>query len=179
MIKKRSGQEQKDIKTVAGKILSYISKHPGVHFNDLQRALDLAFGTLQYHLNQMERKNKIIVLRKEYKTLYFPPAFRDPINQKIMIFLRQRIPRALILNLLEHSEKPGHELTQLLKITKSTLSYYTSRLEKLGILKIKVVGREKLYSVNRPERVAKLLSVYRKSFGDELVDRFVELWVRI
>ncbi len=160
-------------------ILEYITNHPGVHFNDLLRALDLAAGTLQYHLNQMERKHKIIVLRKEYKTVYFPTTMDDPIDQNIIVLLRQRISRTLLMILLEHSEKSGSELTKLLKITKSTLSYYTSRIEKLGLLKTKVVGREKRFSVKQPERIARLLTEHRKSFGDEVVDRFVELWVRI
>jgi predicted transcriptional regulator len=149
-------------------ILKYITKTPGVHFNDLQRALDLAPGTLQYHLNRMEKGGKVIVVRKEYKTLYFPISIRDPTDQKIIILLRQRIPRTLLLILLEHTEKTGHELKDSLKITKSTLSYYTRHLEK-----------EKRFSVSEPERVAKLLSEHKKSFGDEMVDRFVDLWVRI
>lgn len=168
-----------DDKTLDSKIIEYINKNPGVHFNDLLRALNLAAGTLQYHLNKMEQQKQIIVIRKEYKTLYFPPSLRDPQDQKIMILLRQKIPRNLLLILLEHKEKSGHELTKLLSITKSTLSYYTKRLEELGILKTAIEGREKRFSVAQPEKVAQLLSEHKKSFSDELVDRFVDLWVRI
>lgn len=171
--------DQKNEENLDSVILKYITKTPGVHFNDLQRALDLAPGTLQYHLNRMEKGGKVIVIRKEYKTLYFPISIRDPADQKIIIMLRQRIPRTLLLILLEHTEKTGHELKDSLKITKSTLSYYTRHLEKLGILNIKIEGREKRFSVSEPERVAKLLSEHKKSFGDEMVDRFVDLWVRI
>jgi predicted transcriptional regulator len=170
---------QKNEESLDSVIFDYITNNPGVHFNDLQRALDLAPGTLQYHLNRMEKTEKIIVLRKEYKTLYFPPSMRDPADQKIILFLRQRIPRALLLILLEHPGKTGYELKKLLKITKSTLSYYTRHLEKLGVLEIKVEGREKRFSVSEPQRVAKLLTEHKKSFGDEMVDRFVDLWIRI
>ena len=169
----------KDKRILAKEILSYITKNPGIHFNDLLRALNLFPGTLQYHLNQLERTGEVIVLRKKYHTSYFPPSIKDPFDQKIMVLLRQRIPRNLFLILLEHSEKTGHELTVLLKITKSTLSYYTSRLDKLGILKIKAEGREKKFSVIKPERIKKLLIEFKRSLGDEMVDRFVELWVRI
>ena len=75
--------------------------------------------------------------------------------------------------------KSGLELAGLLKITKSTLSYYTKRLVVLDILSIKTEGREKRYSVNNPKRAAKLLKEYQISFGDEVVNRFVDLWVRI
>jgi DNA-binding transcriptional ArsR family regulator len=73
----------------------------------------------------------------------------------------------------------GHELTELLNITKSTLSYYTHHLEKLDVIDIIVDGREKRYSVKDPARITELIKKHKKSFGDELVDRFVEVWVRI
>ena len=171
--------EQKEDKPLADSIVSYISSHPGIHFNDLLRALNIAAGTLQYHLNQMEGSEAIIVHRKRYYTRYFPPEMKDPTDQKIMVLLRQRIPRSLLLHLLEFQENTGTELTKVLNITKSTLSYYTTRLEKLGMLNIKVVGREKRFSVVGPQRIANLLKEHQKSFGDEMVDRFVDLWVRI
>ena len=174
-----SEPKQEVSKNLESRILSHITKHPGIHFNDLHRALNLAPGTLQYHMYRLVRDKKVIVIRGEYKTLYFPPKLIDPADQKIIILLRQRIPRTLLLILLEQSEKSGHELTKLLNITKSTLSYYIKRLTKLGVLKIKIEGREKRYSVNQPDRIANLLIKHKKSFGDELVDRFVDLWVRI
>ena len=173
------GQTQDDKKNANAQILSYIKQNPGVHFNDLVRALKFAPGTLQYHLTRMEKEKEIIVLRKEYNTLYFPRSLENPLDQKIMILLRQRIPRNLLLILLEHKIKSGQDLIKSLKITKSTLSYYIRRIEKLGILIIHIKGREKLFSLDRPERIARLLQEHKKSFGDELVDRFVDLWVRI
>ena len=35
------------------------------------------------------------------------------------------------------------------------------------------------YSLKEPKRIAELIKRHKKSFGDELVDRFVEVWVRI
>ena len=171
--------KQLEKSSVATAILAYITKNPGVHFKDLNRTLHLAPGTLQYHLNRMEESNIVIVQRKKYHTSYFPPSMKDPLDQKIMVLLRQDIPRKLIILLLEKSEKSGLELAKSLKITKSTLSYYTKRLVELGILSIKIEGREKRYSVTNPQRTGNLLKDYKSSFGDEVVNRFVDLWVRI
>ena len=179
MARNKKQRKQSETRPVAAAILAYITKHPGVHFKDLNRALQLAPGTLQYHLNRMEESQTIIVLRKKYITSYFPTSMKDPLDQKIMVLLRQEIPRTFIILLLEENDKPGSELVKSLKITKSTLSYYTKRLVELGILSIRIKGREKRYTVNNPERTAKLLKEYKKSFGDELVNRFVDLWVRI
>ncbi|WP_455392495.1 winged helix-turn-helix transcriptional regulator [[Eubacterium] cellulosolvens] len=177
--KQKREQKLKVDETLSSKIRKHITNTPGVHFNDLLRTFNIAPGTLQYHLNRMERREDIIVLRGKYKTLYFPETLTDPVDQKIILILRQRLPRNLLLILLEESHKTGSELTKLLNITKSTLSYYTHHLEKLGVLKSKVEGRTKRYSVKDPERIAKVLKEHRRSFGDEMVDRFVELWVRI
>jgi predicted transcriptional regulator len=172
-------QADPNTESLVAVIMKYITAHPGIHFNELHRVLNLAPGTLQYHLNRLEHNGKIIVLRMEYKTMYFPPGVSNPLDQKIMVLLRQELPRKLILHLLEKKERSGKELLELLKVTKSTLSYYTKRLEKLEVLKITISGREKRYSVTRPERIAQLITDYKKSFGDKMVDRFVELWVRI
>jgi predicted transcriptional regulator len=178
-VRKTTGHEVDDDKNIALDILSYIKNNPGQHYNNILRALKLAPGTLQYHLNRMERANEIIVIRKKYYTRYFPVSMKHPLDQKIMVLLRQNIPRQLFLILLEDSEKSGHELSDLLNVTKSTLSYYMRHLEKLDILNIKSEGREKLYSLKNPKRIAELLRIHKKSFGDEMVDRFVEVWVRI
>lgn len=175
----RQEEGQKDEKSLADDILSFVKDHPGVHFNNILQILELSPGTLQYHLNRMERAKNVIVLRKRYYTRYFPLSMDDTVNQNIIILLRQRIPRKLLLILMEQPGKAGHELTQLLKITKSTLSYYTKRLEEIGVLNVNIEGREKRYSVIKPERIAQLLIEHKKSFKDEMVDRFVELWVRI
>lgn len=179
MPKKTPMKEQKNKKEIALNILSYISNNPGIHFNKMQRTLNVAAGTLQYHLNRMERAEKIIVVRKKYYTRYFPVTMKHPIDQNIMVILRQNLPRKLILILLESSERTGHELTELLNITKSTLSYYIRQLERLDVIKINVIGREKRYSIKNPNRITNLLKKHKKSFGDDMVDRFIEVWVRI
>lgn len=179
MAKKKQNSTHTNDRQVHLTIVTYIKKNPGNHFNNLQRALSLAPGTLQYHLNRMEKANEIVVVRKQYYTRYFPSSMKDPADRKLMVLLRQKIPRTLLMLLIEHSGRTGTELARSLNINKSTLSYYTTRLEKLGVIKIQSKGREKRFSVNQPERISKLLSDYKKSFGDEMVDRFVDLWVRI
>jgi predicted transcriptional regulator len=179
MVGNTQDQGGKYKKRIVSNILSYITDNPGQHYNNMLRALKIAPGTLQYHLNRMERSHEIIVLRKRYYTRYFPVSMENPVDQKIMVLLRQNIPRKLLIILLEDTEKTGHELVELLNVTKSTLSYYMRHLEKLDVLYINIEGREKRYSLKNPERIAELIKKHKKSFGDEMVDRFVEVWVRI
>jgi predicted transcriptional regulator len=173
------GEDLEDKKEMALQIISYIDNNPGQHYNNILRALKIAPGTLQYHLNRMERAKKIIVVRKKFYTRYFPKTMKHPVDQNIMVVLRQKIPRNLLLLLMEGSDKTGHELAELLNVTKSTLSYYTRQLEKLDVINITIDGREKRYSLKDPARIAELIKKHKKSFGDEMVDRFVEVWVRI
>jgi predicted transcriptional regulator len=179
MVRNSPAKEERYKKRISYNIIQYITNNPGQHYNNILRALNIAPGTLQYHLNRMERSNDIIVVRKKYFTRYFPISMENPVDQKIMVLLRQNIPRKLLIILLEESEKTGHELTDLLNVTKSTLSYYMRHLEKLEVLNIDVKGREKIYSLKDQTRIAELLSKHKKSFGDDMVDRFVEVWVRI
>jgi predicted transcriptional regulator len=172
-------ENEKDNKKVAMKLISYINNNPGQHYNNILRALKLAPGTLQYHLNRMEREGKVIVVRDKFYSRYFPESMKHPIDRNIMVVLRQKIPRKLLLILLDNGERTGYELAESLKITKSTLSYYIRHLDKLDIINIEIDGREKRYSLKDPKRIAQLIKKHKKSFADELVDRFVEVWVRI
>lgn len=52
-------------------ILAYLKAHPGVHFRELLRALDMGSGALQYHLSVLERAGMIVPQRAGMYLRYF------------------------------------------------------------------------------------------------------------
>ena len=39
-------------------ILQFIQKNPGCHLREIKRVLDMSMGTIQYHLNLLERSEE-------------------------------------------------------------------------------------------------------------------------
>ena len=58
----------------------------------------------------------------------------------------------------------------------SSLSFHVKKLVKAEVIERTKKGRVSLFHIQDPERVAKVLIARRRSFLDELVDRFVSTW---
>jgi hypothetical protein len=55
----------------------HIRTHPGIHFNALVRALDLAPGQTQYHLKRLLADNTVVAEHLYGRTHYYPPDYND------------------------------------------------------------------------------------------------------
>jgi predicted transcriptional regulator len=60
-------------------IFNHILAHPGVSFNILKKVFSLTDGTLRYHINYLERTEKITFGLEKGKRLYFPHQNAIPI----------------------------------------------------------------------------------------------------
>ena len=49
--------------------------HPGEHFNAVTRALDLASGQVQYHLNKLRNQGQIVEEHLYGRTHYYTPKY--------------------------------------------------------------------------------------------------------
>lgn len=47
--------------------------HPGIHFSELVRQLDLAPGQVQYHLKRLRAEDSVVDERLYDRTHYYPP----------------------------------------------------------------------------------------------------------
>ncbi len=90
-------------KELAGRqkeIFLFIERNPGTHLRELQRRLDLtSMGNLEYHVQMLE-KLKLIVEKHEggYKRYY--PLHGAVKNKELLAFLRQKMPRRIVLLIL-------------------------------------------------------------------------------
>ena len=108
---------------------------------------------------------------------YFPGGQIDKDKQRILSALRQEIPRGIVLFLLMNPGTTHGELLVNFTISGGTLSYHTSKLSSMGVIKVDKIGRESKMTVIDPDKVADLLIVYRRTFLDKLVDDFVAAYV--
>lgn len=160
-------------------IFEHIKEYPGSYLRKMQDELDLSTGQLEYHLNHLNKKG--LVSREEVgnKKRYFVNEDVDYPDREILSFLRQKVPRKVLLRLTEEGEMGFSSLQECVDISKSTLSFHLKKLKENDIIEARKEGRRKIYSCVDREKIAQVLITYKSSFIDEAVDSFVDTWTEL
>ncbi len=153
------------------RLWQHIARRPGLYLRELQRETGLAMGALEYHLNQLTKAQLLSVIDDGRKR-YFPSPMENE-DRHVLAFLRQELPRRILVATLQTSPVPKAVLQTDLHVARSTLDYHLQRLEAVGLVLVAHAGRDRLVSVTQPERVERLLVTYRSTFLDRTVDAFL------
>jgi predicted transcriptional regulator len=107
-------------------VFNYIQSYPGVSFGSIQRFFDVNESTLKYHLNYLERSNKIYSKREGKRRCYFCEnhSGEHPENQNGVDLNVLNKNQKMILNLVhKHPGVTKKELLTKTKLNRNTLSY--------------------------------------------------------
>ena len=162
------------------KLYSEIKKAPGIHFRELKRRTGLAIGALQYHLDVLV-KARIIKAQKRGKFIrYFSVVGEHSESEKLTLgLLREESVRKIVLLLIEKKRATNSQLSRFLELAPSTVSFHMQKLLKAGLVEKKRTPKRTYFYLVNPGEAKGLLVSYKKSFLDELVDSFVEMWEEI
>jgi len=161
------------------RIYGEISAFPGMYFRELQRTLGLEVGETEYHLSYLERAGLISAQIEGNRKRYFAKGALDERERRLLSLLRQEVPRQIAMEILLAGKRSFHDLLETVGKAKSTVSFHLSKLSEAGHLHVERVGKESVYSLEDPERIAKALITYKGTFADEAVDRFAEAWLNL
>ena len=162
---------------VRNKIYKVVEGAPGLHFREIQRRTNLAIGSLQYHLEYLQKKHLLRSEREGKFVRYY--AIRAPdlgADTQLMNLLRQQSIRRIALFLLTRKRASNAAIAAAIGVSPSTASWHIDKLIKTNIVTKKRRGRKCSFYLVEPDRVRNLILNYRKSFLDELVDGFAEIW---
>lgn len=166
---------------VRRKIYDVIEHSPGLHFREIQRRCELAVGSLQYHLDYLQ-KHHIIRTQTEGKFVrYYSVRGRQvgegqthEIGQKTMAFLRHESTRKIILFLLSQKRANNERIAEEIQLSPSTTSWHLDKLVEAGVLIRQREGRKSFFELVNASAAQQLLITFKKSFLDQAVDNFVE-----
>lgn len=157
-----------------GSILAAIEAHPGIHFSGLVHNLNLAPGQVQYHLRQLQAKNRVVRDHYHGQTHYYPPAF-DEWERRALAILRRETAGDIVAHLLEEGQTPPGVIASELDIVRSTMEWHLDRLVDQGLVeKQRKNGRIVLLAAP-PRDTVRLLRDADPKLGDRLVDRFTRI----
>ncbi len=158
-------------------IYKTIERSPGLHFRELQRRTQTAVGSLQYHLDYLQRSHLVRAFKEGRFTRYYSVRGKQLGEQTtLMSLLRRQSLRRIAIFLLTKKRATNLQIAQELGIAPSTVSWHLGKLMEKEIVEKKRRGRKSYFTLKNPEEVSSLLVGYKRSFLDEAVERFVEIW---
>lgn len=157
------------------RIYRHVVTHPGEHFNGLARALDLAPGQVQYHLQRLERQDRVVAERVYGRTHYYPTTYDEDQRRSIAV-LQRETARDVLFYLLEHGPTSPGIVADEIGIARSTLEWHLDHLlEQDLVCKRREEGNRVTLVVREPTEVLGLLQDVTPKLPQRLVDRFGRL----
>ncbi|MDP2666286.1 MAG: winged helix-turn-helix transcriptional regulator [Candidatus Diapherotrites archaeon] len=168
---------------VRNRIYTIIDSSPGLHFREIQRRANLAVGSLQYHLDYLQ-KYHIIRTQKEGKFVRYYAVRNTGMGEgdagkKTMAFLRHASTRKILLFLLQEKRANNETIATHIALSPSTTSWHLDKLVKENVLSRVRDGRKTFFAIVDPILAQRLVVDYQKSFLDDAVDNFVEMIVTL
>lgn len=154
-------------------LLRYIEENPGIRYRELLRKTGLVNGVLTYHLAALETTDVVKVERQSRMTRYYPVSVSDS-ESGILRFIRHDPVRQIVLFILDHELCTFNEIVDHTKKAPSTVSSHLKRLKEAGIISVRY-GEYQLYRLSQKDLIADVLSKYKASFADRVVDNYAEL----
>ncbi len=159
-------------------VLQFIQKNPGCHMRQIQRDLDMAMGTIQYHLSSLEEMGKIISERADSHRFYFPIGSFGDFEKSILKILNQDSAREILLFIIERKNPTQTDIVENIKISSGTANWHLIRLLEYGIITEEREGKFKRYHLKgKPDVVIKLLQNYHASRWNSWSNKLAELFL--
>ena len=155
-------------------IADHVQDNPGVHFNAVVRALDLAPGQVQYHLRRLRSEETVVTENVRGRTHLYPPEYDDWERAALAMF-RRETARDLLAHLLDAGEATPTELADELGVARSTVEWHLDELTTRDLVDKHREGNRVRLELVRPEATADLLGEITPSLPERMVDRFTRL----
>jgi len=152
------------------RIFLFVQRNPGVHFREMLRAMDLPIGQLEFHLNEMVKRELLTKEQTAGNSRFYVRDRFGKEEKQAMGFLRKEVSRDIILFLLENPGATPTKILQTFSFTGPNLSYHLKRMERAGMLRTELKGRERNYYVSDPAMVKDLLVMYRTTLLSKVLD---------
>ena len=167
---------QKKTNSIQDKIVKCVNEIPGIRYRELLRITGISNGVLSYHLNLLDNSGKIRVNRVNNRvTRYF--SYDVSLHETYVIgLLRQETSRKIIMYILEKGTCGFNDIIIHTRKVPSTISWHMARLKAANIVKVRKQYEFNYYEIGMDKLILQdLLSKYKSSFTEKIVDNYVDM----
>ena len=161
-------------------ILAFIKTHPGAHFRQIKRELNLAMGVVQYHLNKLEKESRVSSRRRGLYKRFYPNLKFGDAQLEILDVLSQESERDLLLFLIQNPDATQKELAEYGGISPASINWHMRRLASSGLVEPRREGANVRYFVKGDRReILALLQNYHPTVWEKWADRLADTLMEI
>jgi DNA-binding transcriptional ArsR family regulator len=124
-----------------------LCENPGTYLLELVNLLESPLGTLTWHLRILEREGLVKSIKFAGKRLYFPKMLRSQEAEMAYLTLRSETARKVFAFVVNNPGCYQEQMAENLGVHHDTVRWHVSRMEDVGLLKVKRVGRKKKHNL--------------------------------
>ena len=167
-----------DLNSNTLKVLQYIQQNPGSHLRKIKKELELSMGTVQYHLNLLEKNGKTISERHNLHRHYFPVGMFGNNEKNVLKILNQETTREILLFIIEKRDPTQTDIVEHAKISAPSVNWQIKRLVKIGLINVISDGKYKRYSIlGNSTYIINLMKNYHPAIWDVWTERLAETFL--
>ena len=161
------------------RVLQHIQENPGCHLRQIKRELDMSMGTIQYHLNLLDKQGKVSTERQNLHKYYFPIGLFEQNERDILKILNQETAREILMIILE--KKPTQtDIANIIKISPASVNWHIKRLVELGLILEQKDGKFKRYTLGADSKhIVSLMKNYHPNIWNKWSNRLAEMFLSL
>jgi predicted transcriptional regulator len=162
-------------------ILRFIQENPSCHLRKIRRELDLAMGTVQYHLDKLEKAGKISSQKQGLHKYYFAIGAFEENEKQLLEVLSNETAREILMFIVEQKKYPSQtEISKYMRISSASVSWQIKRLQDSRIVDEIREGKFKRYKLHGDSKqVVALLKNYYPNIWNRWSNRLAEMFLSL
>ena len=162
------------------RVLQHIKENPGCHLRQIKRELAMSMGTIQYHLNLLEKQGKVSSEKQNLHKYYFPIGLFEQNERDILKILNQETAREILLRILESKNPTQTDIANTIKISPASVNWHIKRLTELGLILEQKDGKFKRYSLGiDTKHIVSLMKNYHPNMWNRWSNRLAEMFLSL
>lgn len=173
------GSPQPEANT-ADQILRFIQENPSCHLRKIKKELDLAMGTVQYHLDKLEKGGRITSQRQGLHKYYFVVGAFEENEKQLLEVLSNETAREILMFIIEQKYPSQSEISKHMRISSPSVSWQIKRLQDYRVIDEIKEGKFKRYKLHGDSnQVVALLKNYYPSIWNRWSNRLAEMFLSL
>lgn len=141
-------EQDKSLHSNTDRILKFIHERPACHLRQIKKELGISMGTVQHHLNRLEKEGKITSVRNGLYKYYFPIGMFQAKERNLLQILSQETARDILFFIVEKKNPSQSDIVTSIGISSAAVNWHISRLLELDLIDENKDGKFKRYKLN-------------------------------
>jgi predicted transcriptional regulator len=161
-------------------ILRFIEENPSCHLRKIKKELDLAMGTVQYHLDRLEKAGRITSQKQGLHKHYFLVGAFEENEKQLLEVLSNETAREILMFIIEQKYPSQSEISKHIAISSPSVSWQIKRLQDYGVIEEIREGKFKRYKLHGDSKqFVALLKNYYPGIWNRWSSRLAEIFLSL